>query len=86
MSYKNTDLIKKFQLHSNDTGSSAVQIVQLTDRINSLTEHFNVHGKDKNSKRGFLTLISRRKKLIKYYLAHNKTNNNQLFSDLSLRK
>lgn len=88
MSYKSKiDSIKKFQLHDTDTGSTGVQVALLTDRINALTKHFQEHKKDKNSKRGFLKLISQRKKLIKYYVAsHGNDEYLKLIADLGLRK
>ena len=39
-------IIKKFQGHEKDTGSTEVQIALLTERIQYLTEHFKSHKKD----------------------------------------
>src|SRR5690606_40655873 len=36
-------LIEKFRINENDTGSPEVQIAILTERINQLTEHLKVH-------------------------------------------
>jgi small subunit ribosomal protein S15 len=43
-----------------------VQIAILTERINSLTEHFKLHRKDHHSRRGLLMLIGKRRGLLGY--------------------
>ncbi len=60
------ELIKPYQLHEKDTGSSEVQVAVLTERIRQLTEHLNVHKKDNASKYGLLKLVGRRRRLLKY--------------------
>ena len=45
-------IVGDYKTHDADTGSSQVQIALLTQRINELTEHFKVHNKDNNSRRG----------------------------------
>ncbi len=59
-------LIEQFKTHDGDTGSPEVQIALLTDRINSLTEHFKQHTKDHHSRRGLLMLIGKRRGLLGY--------------------
>jgi len=49
-----------------DTGSTEVQIALLTERVNSLTEHFRLHSKDHHSRRGLLMLIGKRRSLLEY--------------------
>ena len=60
------DIIKPFMRHDKDTGSSEVQITLLTERINHLVEHLKKHKKDHHTRRGLLTLVSRRRKFLKY--------------------
>lgn len=55
-----------FQIREGDTGSSAVQIIALTTRIQQLQTHFRKHKKDKHSKRGMDALYVRRRKLLDY--------------------
>ncbi|MCB1227463.1 MAG: 30S ribosomal protein S15 [Verrucomicrobiales bacterium] len=55
-----------FQLHEKDTGSADVQVARLTERINELTEHLKVHGKDHSTRRGLLRMVARRRKLLDY--------------------
>ena len=63
---KKTEVIKANKVSANDTGSSQVQIAILTERINTLTEHFKTHKKDDGGKRGMIRLINTRKKLLAY--------------------
>jgi small subunit ribosomal protein S15 len=59
-------LIEQYRVHEGDTGSPEVQIALLTERINSLTEHFKRHAKDHHSRRGLLMLIGKRRGLLEY--------------------
>jgi len=59
-------LIEQFRTHDGDTGSPEVQIALLSERINSLTEHFKQHTKDHHSRRGLLMLIGKRRGLLEY--------------------
>jgi len=59
-------IMKKFQLHKNDTGSPQVQIAILTARIDALSKHLSQHKKDLHSRRGLLHLVGMRRRLIKY--------------------
>jgi small subunit ribosomal protein S15 len=59
-------LIEQYRVHGADTGSPEVQIALLTERINSLTEHFKLHTKDHHSRRGLLMLIGKRRSLLEY--------------------
>lgn len=55
-----------FQIREGDTGSSAVQVVALTNRIHQLQAHFSKHKQDKHSRRGMEALINRRRKVLNY--------------------
>lgn len=59
-------IVKSFQKHEKDTGSSEVQIALLTQRISYLTEHLKTHVKDFHSRRGLIALANRRRKLLDY--------------------
>ena len=54
------------QLHKTDTGSPEVQIALLSTRITMLTEHFKTHQKDHGSRKGLLTLVAKRRRLLTY--------------------
>jgi len=79
-------VITKFQVHERDSGSPEVQIALLTERINQLTKHFEVHKKDFASKRGLLKLVSQRRKLLDY-LKNNKIDKYRaIIKELNIRK
>ena len=63
---KKKKIIEKFKEHVEDTGSAAVQIALLSERINYLTDHLKQHKKDFHSRRGLLILVGRRRRLISY--------------------
>ena len=54
------------QRHKTDTGSSEVQVALLSSRILMLTEHFKTHKKDHGSRKGLLTLVAKRRRLLTY--------------------
>lgn len=55
-----------FQIREGDTGSSAVQVIALTTRIQQIQTHYTRHKKDKHGKRGLDALYVRRRKLLDY--------------------
>ena len=85
---KNTkqELIKSFAEHKSDTGSSGVQVALLTNRINSLTEHFKTHKKDYNSRVGLLRLVSQRKRLLEYLKREDTGKYRELVDKLKIKK
>ena len=79
-------VVKQYQRSGKDTGSPEVQIALLTERINSLTEHFKTHVKDFHSRRGLLKLVSQRRKLLDYLKRKDTDKYRDLIERLSLRK
>ena len=69
-----------------NTGATEVQIALLTSRIQQLTEHFKVHKKDHNSRRGLMKLVGQRRRLLKYLLANEPEKYQSLVQKLGLRK
>lgn len=65
-SAKKQEIIAKFSSSEKDTGSPAVQIALLTERIKYLTEHLKEHKKDHSSRLGLLKLVGQRKRLLRY--------------------
>ena len=59
-------VIKEFQTGDGDTGSPEVQIALLTKRIYKLTFHFKYHIHDVHSRRGLLSMIAKRRRLINF--------------------
>ena len=85
MSETTTDPIN-FQLHEGDTGSADVQVARLTERINHLTDHLNVHRKDLSTRRGLLRLVARRRKLLDYLADKENDRYQKLLKALDLRR
>lgn len=83
---KKQEVIKEFAVGKGDTGSPEVQIAILTNRINTLTEHFKTHKKDHHSRRGLLIMVGRRRSLLDYLKRKNPSSYSALISKLGLRK
>ena len=69
-----------------DTGSPEVQVAILTDRINTLTEHFKAHHKDNHSRRGLLMMVNKRRSLLDYLRKKDEDRYQALIAKLGLRK
>jgi small subunit ribosomal protein S15 len=61
-----SDIIKKFAQGKGDTGSPEVQVALLTEKINKLAEHLKIHKKDNHSRRGLISMVSKRRRLLSY--------------------
>ena len=83
---RKTELIRQYQRTDADTGSPEVQIALLTERINQLRQHFDIHKKDHSSRRGLLKLVSRRNQLLKYLTREDRTRYQQVICRLGLRE
>jgi small subunit ribosomal protein S15 len=65
-SSKKKDIIKEFQTVQGDTGSPEVQVALLTYRIDRLVEHLKAHAHDNHSRRGLLSMIAKRRRLLNF--------------------
>ncbi len=81
-----TTIIKKFATKKDDTGSPEVQIALLTERINTLSAHFETHKKDHHSRRGLLVMVGRRRRLLDYLKTKNQASYAEIIKKLGLRK
>ena len=79
-------IVNDFGATPKDTGSCQVQIALLTERINTLGEHFKHHASDNHSRRGLLMLVSKRRRLLKFIQKSNEAEYRQIIQRLSLRK
>jgi small subunit ribosomal protein S15 len=79
-------IIDDFKQHESDTGSPEVQVAILTKRINDLTEHFKVHGKDYHSRRGLMIMVGTRRRLLDYLKRKSKDRYATLIERLGLRR
>lgn len=79
-------IIDKHRTHENDTGSPEVQIAILTERINSLSRHLQVHKKDHHSRRGLYKMIGKRRGLLNYLQKKDVVRYRELVESLGLRR
>ena len=75
-----------YQLHEGDTGSADFQIALLTKRIKQLTAHMGEHKKDFASRRGLLTMVAQRRKLLDYLKGQSEERYAKLIKGLGLRR
>ena len=69
---KKSDIIKNFGKNGKDSGSPNVQAAILTERIKNLTDHLKTHSKDFSTRRGLLTLVGKRRRVLDYIKNKNK--------------
>ena len=77
---------KELAIHDKDTGSSEVQIAELTDKIENLSSHIKKFKKDKHSSVGLLKAVNRRKKLLDYLKKNKLESYQNVISKLNIRK
>ena len=78
--------VKELAIHNNDTGSSEIQIVLPTEKIENLSKHIKQFKKDKHSSVGLLKAVNRRKKLLEYLKRNKADSYKNVISKLNLRK
>jgi small subunit ribosomal protein S15 len=79
-------LAKEHGRGKGDTGSPEVQVAILTDRIQTLTEHFKTHAKDNHSRRGLLMMVNKRRSLLDFLKREDVQRYTDLIGKLGLRK
>ena len=77
---------KELAIHEKDTGSSELQVAQLTDKIENLSKHIKKFKKDKHSSVGLLKAVNKRKKLLDYLKKNKVDSYKNVLSKLNLRK
>lgn len=83
---KKAELIKKFQTHKGDTGSSEVQIAILSAEIDELIDHLKSHPKDHSSRRGLLRKVTSRRSLLRYLKKENAASFDKLTKKLKIKQ
>jgi len=86
MKKNQSKIIDSLKINSKDVGSSEVQIGQLSERINNLTDHFKKNKNDKHSARGLLMAVNQRKRLLEYLKNNNFDSYKNILTKLNLRK
>ncbi|MFC1711893.1 30S ribosomal protein S15 [Patescibacteria group bacterium] len=77
-------IITKFAVKKDDTGSPEIQVALLTTQIKSLAKHLKLHKKDVHSKRGLLSMVSKRRRLINYLQDKDKDRHKKLVEKVKL--
>ena len=86
---KRTDkekLVKGYQTHDTDTGSSEIQIAIFTEQIKQLTDHLKMHPKDNHSRRGLLKMVAKRKRLLDFLKKEDEKRYHFIIKKLGLKK
>ena len=83
---RKTALVKDYATKPGDTGSPEVQVAILTERINGLTDHFKANKKDNHSRRGLLTMVSKRRSLLDYLKSKDEGRYQALIKRLDIRR
>ena len=79
-------IIETHGADANDSGSTAVQVALLTARIQELSEHLQNNRKDHSGRRGLLTMVGKRKRLLAYLEREDYEGYKALIEKLGLRR
>ncbi len=79
-------IIKKFAREKGDTGSPEVQIALLNAQIDKLADHLKEHKKDNHSRRGLLSMVAKRRRLLNYLRTRDEGRYDDLTKNLKLGK
>ena len=80
------DIITKFAQAKGDTGSPEIQIAILTKEVEKLQSHLTENKHDSPAKRGILTKIAKRRRLLRYLSIHNPERYSEIIKSLGLKK
>ncbi len=79
-------ITEEYRINERDTGSTEVQVAVLTERIRQITDHLRIHKKDVHSRRGLVTLVSKRRRLLNYLTKEDVNRYQKLITNLGLRR
>lgn len=80
------EVISEYATKKGDTGSPEVQIAVLTERINNLSTHMSSHVKDIHSRRGLLTMVANRRRLLDYLKKVDEKRYQDIIKRLEIRR
>ena len=83
---KKSKLIESFGNDKKDSGSPKVQAAILSERIKNLTEHLKTHSKDFSTRRGLLTMVGKRRRMLDYIKSKNEEEYSNIIETLGLRR
>ena len=79
-------IIKEFATKDGDTGSPEVQVALLTEQVKNLTSHLKEHTHDIHSRRGLLSMVNKRRRLLQYLAKKDEVRYKEIIGKLSLAK
>lgn len=79
-------IISKFAREKGDTGSPEVQIALLSSSIDKLANHLKEHKKDVHSRRGLLSMVAKRRRLLNYLRGRDEDRYKALIKEIELDK
>ena len=79
-------ITQEYRINAKDTGSADLQVAILTERIRQLTDHLRVHKKDVHCRRGLISMVSKRRRLLKYLTNEDVERYQSLIARLGLRR
>ena len=82
---RKNEILEKYAIHSQDTGSVEVQVALLSARISELSQHLQQHKKDKHSHRGLLRMVGKRRRYLVYLKRKNQARYESLRQSLGIR-
>ncbi len=79
-------VIDKFKTHAQDTGSPEVQVALISQRIGNVADHLKNHSHDNHSRRGLLSMINKRRRLLHYLMRKAPERYSDIIDKLGLPK
>jgi len=83
---KMVEITKEFGKNENDSGSTETQIAIFTERIRNITDHLKQNKKDHSGRRGLVSLVSKRRRLLDYLRKENFNGYKNILEQLNIRK
>ena len=79
-------IITKHAQAKGDTGSPEIQVAILTKEVEKLQGHLAENKHDSPAKRGILSKIAKRRRLLRYLSIHNTERYTNIIKELGLKK
>ena len=80
------EIFKEYGGAEGNTGSTEAQVALFTHRIKGLSEHLQRNKKDHSSRRRLLTLVGKRRRLLRYLAKKDIVKYRALIEKLGIRK
>lgn len=80
------EIISEYRINEKDVGSAEVQAAVLSRRIQDLSVHMKQTPKDVHSRRGLVSMVAKRRKLLNYIKRNKPGIYPDLIQKLGLRK